>query len=95
MVIFVNELFARGGLFEFLALIFTSKQRKCENLYSVKYLLLIKIDEQVGLNILPANVIKKLLLLQDRQQHENTTTRRKNKNATILVPKNENRTLLF
>ena len=62
--------------------------------HKVPALSLIKIDELVGLNILPANFIENLLLLRDKQQHENTTTRRKNKNATMLVPKDENRTLL-
>ena len=56
------------GLFEFLALIFTSKQRKCRHLQSIKYL-----DKLVGLNILPANFIGNLLPPRDKQQqHENS-----------------------
>ena len=72
MVISVREIFSRGGLFEFLALIFTSKRRKCKNLQSIKHLPLIKKDELVGLNIIPANFIENLLPPRYKQQHENS-----------------------
>ena len=73
MVISVREFFYRGGLFEFLAFIFKSKQRKCKNAQSIKHLPLIdKIDELVGLNILPANFIENLLPPRYKQQHENS-----------------------
>ena len=65
MAISVREFFSRGGLFEFSALIFTSKQTKAK-------ICIDEIDELVGLNILLANFIENLLLLQDKQQHENS-----------------------
>ena len=72
MVISVREIFSRGGLFEFLALILTSKQRKCKKFTVHKAPTIDEIDELVGLNILPANVIENLLPPRLKQQHENS-----------------------
>ena len=72
MVISVSKIFSRGGLFEVLALIFTSKQRKCKKCTVHKVPTIDEIDELVGLSILPANFIENLLPPQDKQQHENS-----------------------
>ena len=61
MVISVREIFSRGGLFEFLALIFKSKQKKMQTFTVHKVPTIDEIDELVGLNILPANFIENLL----------------------------------
>ena len=72
MVISVREFFSRGGLFEFLALIFASKQRKCKKLTVHKVPTIDEMDELVGLNILTTNFIENLLRPRDEQQHENS-----------------------
>ena len=72
MVISVREFFSRGGLFEFLALIFTSKQRKYKKFTVHKAPTIDEIDELVGLNILPVNFIENLLPPRQKQRHENS-----------------------
>ena len=71
MGISVREIFSRGGLFEFLALIFTSKRRKCKTFTVYKAPTIDEIDELVGLNILTANFIENLLTPRYKQ-HENS-----------------------
>ena len=72
MVISVREIFFLGGLFEFLALISTSKQRKCTKFTVHKAPTIDEIDQLVGLNILPANFIENLLPPRYKQQRENS-----------------------
>ena len=70
MVISVCKIFSRGGLFKFLALIFTSKLKKRQKFTVHKAPTIDEIEElvHVGLNILPANFIENLLLPRDKQQ---------------------------
>ena len=99
MVISVRELFSLGGLFEFLVLIYTSKQRKRKKYAVHEAPTIDEIDQLVGLNILPANVIENLLPPRYKQQQENSDKLTSQPEAritrvTILVPKNENRAVL-
>ena len=71
MVISVREFFSRGGLFEFLALIFCIKTKKLQKFTVDKVPIIDEIDELVGLNILLANFVENLLPPRDKQQHEN------------------------
>ena len=72
MVISVRDIFSRAVLFEYLALIFRSKTKKMQRFTVHKIPTIDEIDELVGLNILPANVIENLSPPRDEQQHENS-----------------------